>query len=458
MNERNSIEVANSEDAKNDAEQQRREQLSISILEKFNNTDGVYFYKEVPTVPAFKDQGNRLTTELDNEDVAIAMTKLADSKGWTHFMTTGSEPFYAAVEDYTKTMQPQLSSEAPTVQQVTAEPAKSIKPEEAKNTVEAEADIPKKETTSDIEADAKKAALLRSVQNQYRVAGSIYYFKDQAGSTNMLAFKDVGQKLTTALNTERVTRSLVDLAESKGWGSLKVSGHSEFKRQVWREAVQRGIDVTGYKPTEIDLETVQAKAVNSVERVQSNTKSATLETVKSKEKQTDLSGELVSHGEANYKYKSDSSPSYYATVKTSQGERTIWGADLHRAIAEAGVTTGEQVSLSKTATQPVTVRDGHEAIETVKNTWAVQSLDARKQKTADRSKIILAVSDAVAVEKGVSENDRKRIAEGVRERLNATPKMPPAISMYDNQAVQSPAITPVVDSEKTRKKAPELIR
>lgn len=442
--ERNSIKPATVSAAGDDTELQRRNDIVVSVNAQFNNSDGIYQYKNVPDVPAFIDHGDRLTTELDNDDVALAMAKLAESKGWTNIVAQGSEPFYANVERYSK--QGEIVA--------ATKDAKQAAPDAESNTVEAN----RVAGIADDESERKKSALLRSVQDQYRVAGGKYYFKDHAGSVNMLAFKDAGLKLTTALNTERVTRSLVELAESKGWDSIKVSGHADFKRQVWREAVERGIEVRGYKPTQADLETVQAKAPNTVEQVKSQSQVNVPEQPAKQGNGKDLTGVLIAHGAAKYMNKPDATPSYYATIQTDTGERTQWGVDLERAISEANVQTGERVSFSKVASKPVTVQQGNETVAAVRNSWVVTSPDREQQKAADRSNVIQAVSDAVAADKGISDDDRQRIAKGVEQRIAASQLSLSAVQVYDNQAAQSPSVAPTTENERTRKKAPELIR
>jgi hypothetical protein len=47
-----------------------------------------------------------------------------------------------------------------------------------------------------------------------------------------------------------------------------------------------------------------------------------------------LIGRLKDHGPANYQFRAREDPSYYLKVITSRGERTLWGKDLQRALAE----------------------------------------------------------------------------------------------------------------------------
>lgn len=92
--------------------------------------------------------------------------------------------------------------------------------------------------------------------------GGKYYFKEKP---DVEAFRDKGTKLITKSTASSVAQSMVSLAESKQWESLKVTGSDKFKREVWLEAKTRGLEVSGYKPTEQDLQNLNAR-LNSVEQ------------------------------------------------------------------------------------------------------------------------------------------------------------------------------------------------
>jgi len=68
------------------------------------------------------------------------------------------------------------------------------------------------------------------------------------------SFRDKGDKLlvSNAPNSYSA-KDLVLLMQAKGWGDIKVSGKTEFKRELWLEASSKGFKVSGYKPTKQDL-------------------------------------------------------------------------------------------------------------------------------------------------------------------------------------------------------------
>ncbi len=80
--------------------------------------------------------------------------------------------------------------------------------------------------------------------------GKEFYWKD----SDKIAFKEKGdRKLITESNSKQVAESIVEVAESRGWESIKVSGNERFRQLVWMEANLKGMDVAGYKPSEQDL-------------------------------------------------------------------------------------------------------------------------------------------------------------------------------------------------------------
>jgi hypothetical protein len=74
------------------------------------------------------------------------------------------------------------------------------------------------------------------------------------GDTTRVAFTESLLKLSTDNNNPSVARSRVDVAETRKWGTLKISGNEDFKRTVWLEASVRGIKTVGYEPHRADVE------------------------------------------------------------------------------------------------------------------------------------------------------------------------------------------------------------
>lgn len=98
------------------------------------------------------------------------------------------------------------------------------------------------------------------------------------GDTTRVAFTESTFRLATDTNSPSVARSMVDVAEARGWRALRVSGNEEFKRLVWLEATMRGVKTVGYEPSLPDLDLVkrerEARAVNRIEPAQGDTAAA----------------------------------------------------------------------------------------------------------------------------------------------------------------------------------------
>lgn len=89
------------------------------------------------------------------------------------------------------------------------------------------------------------------------------------GDGMRVAFTESTFRLATDNNHPSVSRSMVDVAEARGWQALRVSGHEDFKRRVWLEATLRGLKALGYEPSRDDLLQLRreqdARQINRVE-------------------------------------------------------------------------------------------------------------------------------------------------------------------------------------------------
>ena len=75
----------------------------------------------------------------------------------------------------------------------------------------------------------------------------------EAGNAQHVILVDKGAKLQVPreFDAESV-KATVDVADARGWGSMKVSGDEKFRQAVYLEAASRGIEVKGYNPTEAE--------------------------------------------------------------------------------------------------------------------------------------------------------------------------------------------------------------
>ena len=70
-----------------------------------------------------------------------------------------------------------------------------------------------------------------------------------------------------------------------------------------------------------------------------------------------VTGVLVRQGRAPYGFERGGEPSYFVTLKTERGERTLWGRGLERAIADSHTQPqpGEAVGVRENGITPMTV-------------------------------------------------------------------------------------------------------
>ncbi|WP_108610797.1 LPD7 domain-containing protein [Aminobacter sp. MSH1] len=318
----------------------------------------------------------------------------------------------------------------------------------------------------------RRIELTERIHSQFRVHGSEFRFKDQPAKT---AFRDDGNVLKTATNDDRVAKAMVTMAEAKGWKTISVSGHPDFRREAWLEASLRGMEVKGYKPQQQDLQDLAAlrerQERNTIEPVPERARSgrdvgaaaerqqeavqrpqeairepqaaataaARQEAPRSAERA--YSGVLLAHGAANYRHDPQERPSYYAIVATAKGEETVWGKDLQRSLADSGAKIGEAVKIAFGGDKSVTVdankRDaagkviGTEPIDTRRNSWNVSM-----PQESERAAVLKAVAAAVMADKVKDPAHRELVLQAINDRVDRADKagrLPP-VQVYDHTA------------------------
>ncbi|RFC61854.1 Ti-type conjugative transfer relaxase TraA [Fulvimarina endophytica] len=84
-------------------------------------------------------------------------------------------------------------------------------------------------------------------------------------------------------------------------------------------------------------------------------------------------GRLVQHGTAPYRHEPGNRSSHFVTLETAKGERrTVWGADLGRAMGEADPKAGDRIALAQTGFESVRMPGGQTA---ERGRWSVLSGD-----------------------------------------------------------------------------------
>jgi len=278
------------------------------------------------------------------------------------------------------------------------------------------------------------------VKERFIQADNKYYFPDKTH-----AFDDRGTKLATRSENQEVVRSIVAIAQARGWDRVTVRGTEDFRRAAWLEASLSGIEVGGYKPSKVKkahLETLLDRSgqENSVERGADRQQSTAPErtgpgtakqpkaagkapsgnrpaaTADASQEATAsapaapaassvplragvVAGKLLEHGEAKYQHDPKKESSYFVKVETARGEQTVWSVHLKRAVAESGVAVGENIAIEKQGSKPVTARErvfdesgkavGERPVETHRNKWFVGSVDkAEAFAQGDRAEVV----------------------------------------------------------------------
>lgn len=153
-----------------------------------------------------------------------------------------------------------------TIERVT-EPGDDRKSDEPRTARDSEKRDPILEAASDA-ATPEKAAPAMAHEDGFpdRVRRKYYVVADQPAKEGValearvyadergeyLAFKTTEERLTTRLASAQVIHDMIAVAEHRNWQAIQLRGSAEFRREAWLEASARGMEVTGYEPTDID--------------------------------------------------------------------------------------------------------------------------------------------------------------------------------------------------------------
>jgi hypothetical protein len=147
------------------------------------------------------------------------------------------------------------------------EPAAPARPVVARKP--APADIPIREATPaemralrsrpaphDIETDA--VARRHNLYMAERRSTRIYYTDYQQKSEVMRA---APARIMTRLDDRQTVSAMLDMAQARGWQSVKLRGTDTFKREAWVQAQVRGMQTEGYQPKATDMQEAQRRTV-----------------------------------------------------------------------------------------------------------------------------------------------------------------------------------------------------
>jgi putative DNA primase/helicase len=229
--------------------------------------------------------------------------------------------------------------------------------------------------------------------------GHRFYFPDGTA-----AFRDLGRRLTTTSENTQVVHSLIQIAHSRGWSEVSVTGTERFREEAWRQARLEGLAVRGFRPTEEQqAQLIRALARNigrsndaiSAEPRQTAPAPARLprEPARTVVPSERLAGKLLEHGRDAYRHDPNEDPSYFVRLQTRDGQREVWGKDIERAVAKSLTQPqiGDEVVLQRTGREAVTVKrlekDAQGTLqprpmETYRNRWVIEKREFFEQRAA----------------------------------------------------------------------------
>jgi hypothetical protein len=246
-------------------------------------------------------------------------------------------------------------------------------------------------------ADSDPWTVPQSVRDRFVQDGHRFFFPDGAP-----AFRDLGRRLTTGSENTQVVHSLIEVARSRGWTEVTVTGTERFRQEVWRQARLEGLSVRGYRPTDVE----QAQLVRALARglsrpadsISSDPGPPAPASQAPREGRPPLAderyvGRLLDHGKDTYRHDPDAEPSYFVRLGIPGGYREIWGKDIERAVAKSLTQPepGDEVILLRTGRDAVTVkrpeRDAegqvrNKDVEAYRNRWVIEKREFFEQRAA----------------------------------------------------------------------------
>ena len=108
------------------------------------------------------------------------------------------------------------------------------------------------------EAETDAVARRHNLYMAERRSTRIYYMDYQQKSEVMRA---APQRITTRLDDRQTVSAMLDLAQARGWQSVKLRGTDSFRREAWVQAQVRGMQTEGYQPGATDRQEAQRRTV-----------------------------------------------------------------------------------------------------------------------------------------------------------------------------------------------------
>ena len=256
---------------------------------------------------------------------------------------------------------------------------------------------------------AQSHAIPHEIAQRFVRVDNQFYFPDRS-----LAFVDRGTSLKAESENLEVVRSLVAIAQARGWEAIRVNGTESFRRSVWREAMRQGLLVRGYTPTDVERAEAERESVkrevpqalatpaNEVHRetrdrgheINERYRKGEVAQRQSNSSRSEITvGRLLEHGPAHYQFDEQKAQSYFVRLETPYGPQLKWGVDLERAFAASRTRpqVGDEIGVELLGARQVTVRTdvldeagraiGRREVAKHRNSWVVEKQEYFEQRS-----------------------------------------------------------------------------
>lgn len=246
-----------------------------------------------------------------------------------------------------------------------------------------------KDTDKDLERERELTAK-DIYTKKARFSQNVHYLDKKTDKT---LFVDTGKSISMrkgAINEAGVTLAL-QMAQQRFGSTLTIKGSKEFKRLVVEVVAKNGLDVH-FTDKKMNQALAERRAELGIEADALHIGGQDLDepeihgpetSEKEKVHAADPSlirGELVNHGAAPYQNNPRNRGSYFVTLKTDAGDRTLWGMALEKAMVQGNFKPGEQIRLRDLGETPVTVtsqdaKGNFVSKEVIRREWSAVSED-----------------------------------------------------------------------------------
>ncbi|WP_421556709.1 LPD7 domain-containing protein [Pseudomonas kitaguniensis] len=190
-------------------------------------------------------------------------------------------------------------------------------------------------------------------------------------STDKTLFVDTGTVIAmrrTGITVDGVGVAL-QLATQRFGSTLTINGTDEFKRLVVEAAAKGGMDIhftdkkmndaLSLRVAELDIakegEQIQSPGTAEAAVPESAPVAPVVQPAPVAVDRSVVVGELVAHGPAPYKDDESKGLSYFVTINTEGGQKTLWGVALEEVMSEQAFSLGDRVKLKDLGQIPVNI-------------------------------------------------------------------------------------------------------